>query len=80
MISFRDVAQSEEGRAGFGASQQGADNSYGGHSYSVGDSGDGDSHGGGYNGDMVIMIKRRNQQFHAQVVDLEEGGEESPEW
>ena len=76
MISFRDVAQSEEGRAGFGASQQGADNSYGGHSYGVGDNGDVDSDNMVI---MVIMIKRRNQQFHAQVVDLEEGGEESPE-
>ena len=52
---FRDVAQSEEGRAGFGTSQQGAHDSH------SGDDGEDDSHGGGDTGDMVIRIKKKKK-------------------
>ena len=57
---FRDITQSEEGGAGFGASKQGCLGAFG-----VGDD---------VNGELIVSTV----SIH-QVVDLEEGGEESPE-
>ena len=58
---FRDITQSEEGGAGFGASKQGCLDALG---------------GGDPVGELVMMSMTFS--IH-QVVDLEEGGEESPE-